>query len=145
MKNTDDELKRVSEAGKKGFIGGSLYRDTIFPFEHLPFEKDSDTESTDVKVMVIDHKPIIAETKAQEANLTGLLVATAALSSLDGFDYLSSIIDKSIKNGYKKSMLRGVHVGVRIEPKIGRNEVCPKCESGKKFKKCCGIHLYNQR
>ncbi len=22
--------------------------------------------------------------------------------------------------------------------KIGRNEICPKCNSGKKYKKCCG-------
>ena len=27
-------------------------------------------------------------------------------------------------------------VGVRTEPKIGRNEPCP-CGSGKKYKKCC--------
>jgi len=26
---------------------------------------------------------------------------------------------------------------VRTEPKIGRNDPCP-CNSGKKFKKCCG-------
>jgi len=25
----------------------------------------------------------------------------------------------------------------RVEPKVGRNELCP-CGSGKKFKKCCG-------
>ena len=30
-------------------------------------------------------------------------------------------------------------LNVRIEPKIGRNEVCPKCDSGKKYKRCCGI------
>lgn len=29
-------------------------------------------------------------------------------------------------------------VDIRTEPKIGRNDVCPKCDSGKKFKKCCG-------
>jgi hypothetical protein len=28
-------------------------------------------------------------------------------------------------------------VSVRTEPKIGRNEICPKCDSGKKYKKCC--------
>ncbi len=26
---------------------------------------------------------------------------------------------------------------VREQPKIGRNDACP-CQSGKKFKKCCG-------
>lgn len=29
-------------------------------------------------------------------------------------------------------------VDVRTEPKIGRNDICPKCDSGIKFKKCCG-------
>ena len=29
---------------------------------------------------------------------------------------------------------------VRITPKIGRNEPCP-CESGRKYKKCCGQYL----
>jgi uncharacterized protein YecA (UPF0149 family) len=33
---------------------------------------------------------------------------------------------------------RGVSVDVRTEPKIGRNEICPKCESGLKYKRCCG-------
>jgi hypothetical protein len=32
---------------------------------------------------------------------------------------------------------RGVRVEVRTEPKIGRNEICPKCESGLKYKRCC--------
>lgn len=27
---------------------------------------------------------------------------------------------------------------VREEKKVGRNELC-KCESGKKYKKCCGV------
>ncbi|MAZ89438.1 MAG: zinc chelation protein SecC [Cellvibrionaceae bacterium] len=26
----------------------------------------------------------------------------------------------------------------RAAPKIGRNDPCPYCESGKKYKKCCG-------
>jgi hypothetical protein len=33
---------------------------------------------------------------------------------------------------------RGVSVEVRTEPKIGRNSICPNCESGLKFKRCCG-------
>ena len=34
--------------------------------------------------------------------------------------------------------IKGKRVEVRIEPKIQRNEVCPKCQSGFKFKRCCG-------
>ena len=33
---------------------------------------------------------------------------------------------------------RGVSVDVRTEPKIGRNEICSKCGSGLKYKRCCG-------
>ena len=32
---------------------------------------------------------------------------------------------------------RGTLVGVRTSAKIGRNELCP-CNSGKKYKRCCG-------
>lgn len=34
--------------------------------------------------------------------------------------------------------LNGIITGIRINPKINRNSVCPKCNSGKKYKKCCG-------
>lgn len=34
---------------------------------------------------------------------------------------------------------RGTRVDVRTEPKIGRNSICPKCESGLKYKRCCGV------
>jgi hypothetical protein len=27
----------------------------------------------------------------------------------------------------------------RAEPKVGRNDPCPYCKSGKKYKKCCGL------
>ena len=26
----------------------------------------------------------------------------------------------------------------KVTPKIDRNSICPKCGSGKKYKKCCG-------
>lgn len=32
---------------------------------------------------------------------------------------------------------RGKMVSVRTEAKINRNEICPKCDSGLKYKKCC--------
>lgn len=39
---------------------------------------------------------------------------------------------------YKRSKRRvGIPVEPRTEPKIGRNEICPKCDSGKKYKNCC--------
>ena len=34
----------------------------------------------------------------------------------------------------------GNDVPVRTEPKINRNAICPKCESGLKYKKCCGLN-----
>jgi len=40
----------------------------------------------------------------------------------------------------KKKLPKGKPVDVRIEPKIGRNDICPKCDSGLKYKKCCGLN-----
>lgn len=40
--------------------------------------------------------------------------------------------------GFAIKKQRGVVVDVRTEPKIGRNEICPKCDSGIKYKRCCG-------
>ncbi|MCX6383069.1 MAG: SEC-C metal-binding domain-containing protein [Actinobacteria bacterium] len=31
-------------------------------------------------------------------------------------------------------------IGIKIIPKVGRNDLCP-CGSGKKYKKCCGAYL----
>lgn len=60
--------------------------------------------------------------------------------------YLAELMEKT-QVDYKeieKVMFRGVPKAdrrqafpVRTELKIGRNEPCP-CESGKKYKKCCG-------
>lgn len=46
-------------------------------------------------------------------------------------DY-AHFLPKSVVSKYKT-------VPVRTQPKIGRNEICPKCESGLKFKRCCGV------
>lgn len=35
--------------------------------------------------------------------------------------------------------LKGTVVEVRTQPKIGRNQICPQCDSGLKFKRCCGV------
>lgn len=54
-----------------------------------------------------------------------------------------SITHKEIKQVAKsmgmptKSKHYHTTVSVRTEPKIGRNEICPSCNSGKKYKKCC--------
>jgi preprotein translocase subunit SecA len=45
-------------------------------------------------------------------------------------DILTKERQKEIKKDYNRS------VTVRIENKVGRNDLCP-CGSGKKFKKCC--------
>ena len=36
-----------------------------------------------------------------------------------------------------KKQPKGKCIEVRTEAKIGRNDICPKCESGLKYKKCC--------
>jgi hypothetical protein len=36
-----------------------------------------------------------------------------------------------------KTKRYGTDIPVRTGPKINRNAICPKCESGLKYKKCC--------
>jgi uncharacterized protein len=40
---------------------------------------------------------------------------------------------------YRSGGRPGSKTIIRPEPKVGRNEPCP-CGSGKKYKKCCGLH-----
>ena len=59
----------------------------------------------------------------------------------DGEDLEHHEIATFRKSGSRWYFLNGKIVGqgtyVRSEPKIGRNAPCP-CQSGKKYKKCCG-------
>ena len=50
-------------------------------------------------------------------------------------EFFGDICDSYI---LKQKPLKGKLVDVRTEPKINRNATCPKCESGLKYKKCCG-------
>ncbi len=61
--------------------------------------------------------------------------AIAMASTMAGANIYEPYLDFMPK--YK--IQRGVRVDVRTEPKIGRNEICPKCESGLKYKRCCGV------
>ena len=74
-----------------------------------------------------------------DRNTTVLKLASiiSATSSLGGLDYF--YLNNSLMPKFKSS--RGIRVEVRTEPKIGRNEVCPKCDSGKKYKNCCKSKL----
>jgi TPR repeat protein len=44
---------------------------------------------------------------------------------------------ENLKNNHKKAIEDAKPKPIRAGEKIGRNEKCP-CESGKKYKKCCG-------
>jgi len=46
-------------------------------------------------------------------------------------NYFNQLIDKLLAKAFR------VHSTVSKEDKVGRNQACP-CESGKKFKRCCG-------
>lgn len=47
--------------------------------------------------------------------------------------------DDENADAFSESLLELEEPFVRSEPKVGRNEPCP-CGSGKKYKKCCGLH-----
>ncbi len=74
---------------------------------------------------------------------------------MEGFDQIGQMLGKDINtiNQVKKilqnpeamkkvNQMMGQQMGATPKPKtvnkIGRNEKCP-CESGNKYKKCCGI------
>ncbi len=72
---------------------------------------------------------------------TGVVEFRALYADQDGKDYLHHEISnfKKIDNTwyYDEGQIVGTGPIKRATPKVGRNEPCP-CESGKKFKKCCG-------
>jgi SEC-C motif-containing protein len=49
----------------------------------------------------------------------------------------SSFIKENDQWKFKDGLIQGKKPIIRLESKIGRNDVC-SCGSGKKFKKCCG-------
>ena len=51
----------------------------------------------------------------------------------------------SSNSEFKKAWSR-LHTPWIREPKVGRNEICPFCNSGKKFKKCCiGMNVIHDK
>lgn len=53
------------------------------------------------------------------------------------FDELKKELDAKRKEELKNMPKKKPYV--RLTPKIGRNALCT-CGSGKKYKKCCGLH-----
>lgn len=68
-----------------------------------------------------------------------LLSMAMAMNNGSEILYEPSVTSLRSGNEFKKSSTygSGKTIEVRTEPKIGRNDICPKCDSGKKFKKCC--------
>ena len=53
----------------------------------------------------------------------------------------TDLLDDLLNSPYYETPIkdhdRAINEPVRVEKKVGRNEPCP-CDSGKKYKKCCG-------
>ncbi len=82
---------------------------------------------------------ILGTEKGQKGDKTGVVEFVAHYKNKDGAQAhheISKFIYKEkwlFESGYSPD----VETYVRETPKVGRNDPCP-CESGKKFKKCCG-------
>jgi hypothetical protein len=63
-----------------------------------------------------------------------MMMAASEISGANTPDMFEFSPRKSFKPQKK---LGGKPVPPRTEPKIGRNFICPKCDSGKKYKNCC--------
>lgn len=93
------------------------------------------TEDIEYKKRVVEaqHNEFVEGQKRKKK-----LNAIAMASMIAGTNIYEPYLDYLPKMSSSKSH-RGVRVDVRTEPKIGRNEICPKCTSGLKYKRCCGF------
>lgn len=86
------------------------------------------------------------EKRTRKKSAFGFLATAAAFSAIQTFPYINSTdwqnfeyVQENKSGGSEPTKYCTRWVDIRTEPKIGRNDVCPKCDSGKKFKKCCGV------
>ena len=70
---------------------------------------------------------------------TLLMFDSLAKTDIDNLEDSSFVYTNpySILADNNKKQPKGKRIEVRTEAKIGRNDICPKCESGLKYKKCC--------
>ena len=94
-----------------------------------PISTMEDEEKPPIIESGLDGTIIIGNRYNRSKRLSECVILAAALG-------MSTLGMPSFKMPKYKSV-RGVPGNIRTEPKIGRNETCPKCDSGKKFKKCC--------
>ncbi len=78
------------------------------------------------------------ETKGNYLNLALAIGSVLIPNTQLDFEAYDSLELKS-NFGPAPKKIRGNRVAIRTEEKIGRNAICPKCESGLKFKRCCGV------
>lgn len=110
---------------------------------HVPGTKDFDMDEAREWATNSTWKglEIIKTQTGEEADEEGLVEFKAHYSDKDDKDYLHHEVASFKKIKDKWYFENGQIVGTgplrREGPKVGRNDPCP-CESGKKFKKCCG-------
>ncbi|OUU80152.1 MAG: preprotein translocase subunit SecA [Gammaproteobacteria bacterium TMED78] len=54
------------------------------------------------------------------------------------FNHAKAPVIASQKNRSSRDTVDNKSPFIRKNPKVGRNEICPECDSGKKYKHCCG-------
>ena len=110
---------------------------------HVPGTKDFDKEEASQWAETSTWKglDIVTTKQGQKDNDSGVVEFRALYTDKEGKDYLHHEIStfKKIDDEwfYEDGQIVGTGPIKRVTPKVGRNEPCP-CESGKKFKKCCG-------
>lgn len=79
------------------------------------------------------------ERETEQRRFNKLLAATSMAVSLMGDMPIYDIrltTPTSSNSGARNAFVVRENIGVRTEPKVGRNDLCP-CDSGKKYKHCC--------
>ena len=97
---------------------------------------DSAKANNDLKVALKSNQ-YVPEYLTGKKNIPNVLPDRITMGGEDeGFYYASRYIKGWQKVAGAIDWLKD-KAGIKIIPKVGRNETCP-CGSGKKYKKCCG-------
>ncbi len=139
-KSTPDTAEKLMRARYSAFVKGQI---NFVGETHLPGTEDFDPKEAGEWSANSSWKglQIINTNQGGAEHSLGTVEFKCLYSDKEEKDYLHHEISNFKKlDGkwyYEDGQIMGTGPIKRAVPKVGRNEPCP-CDSGKKFKKCCG-------
>lgn len=135
-----ETAEKLMRARYSAFVKNHI---TFIGQTHIPGTKDFDLNEAQKWATESTWKglQILQTTQGSEQDDHGVVEFKAHYADHEEKDYLHHEVSTFIKKDsvwyYKDGHIVGSAPMKRIAPKVGRNMPCP-CNSGKKFKKCCG-------